>query len=44
MTESPTTIAAEGLRKNFPAPGGGTMTAIDNVSLTVRAGALTALV
>ena len=44
MTESLTTIAAEGLRKTFPAPGGGTTTAIDNVSLAVRAGALTALV
>jgi ABC-2 type transport system ATP-binding protein len=44
VTESPTTIVAEGLRKTFPAPSGGTMTAIDNVSLVVRAGALTALV
>jgi ABC-2 type transport system ATP-binding protein len=44
VSESPPTIVAEGLRKTFPAPGGGTMTAIDNVSITVRAGALTALV
>jgi ABC-2 type transport system ATP-binding protein len=44
MTEPPRTIDAEGLRKMFPAPGGGSLAAIDNVSLGVRAGALTALV
>ena len=44
MTGAPLTIVAESLRKAFPAPGGGTVPAIDNVSLSVRTGALTALV
>lgn len=44
MTDAPRTIEADGLRKVFPAPGGGTLAAVDNVSLSVRAGALTALV
>jgi ABC-2 type transport system ATP-binding protein len=44
MTAAPLTIVAESLRKAFPAPGGGTVPAVDNVSLTVRTGALTALV
>jgi ABC-2 type transport system ATP-binding protein len=44
MTDAPRTIEAEGLRKVFPAPGGGSLAAVDNVSLSVRAGALTALV
>jgi ABC-2 type transport system ATP-binding protein len=44
MTGAPLTIVAESLRKSFAAPGGGTMAAIDNVSLSVRAGSLTALV
>ena len=37
MTGAPLTIVAESLRKAFPAPGGGTVPAIDNVSLSVRA-------
>ena len=44
MTGAPLTIVAESLRKGFPAAGGGTVRAVDNVSLSVRAGALTALV
>ena len=44
MTDLPPTIEAEGLRKAFPAPGGGSLAAVDGVSLAVRAGALTALV
>ena len=44
MTGAPLTIVAESLRKAFPAPGGGTVPAMDNVSLSVRTGALTALV
>jgi ABC-2 type transport system ATP-binding protein len=44
MTDAPRTIDAEGLRKVFPAPGGRSLAAIDDVSLSVRAGALTALV
>jgi ABC-2 type transport system ATP-binding protein len=45
MTSAPTTtIVAEGIGKAFPAPGGGRLKAVDNVSMTVRAGALTALV
>ncbi|MEX8194252.1 ATP-binding cassette domain-containing protein [Comamonas guangdongensis] len=38
------TIIASGLRKTFEAPGGGALHAIDEVSLRVRPGELTALV
>ena len=44
MTGAALTIVAESVRKAFPAPGGGTVPAVDNVSLSVRTGALTALV
>jgi ABC-2 type transport system ATP-binding protein len=44
MTDAPRTIEAEGLRKVFPKPGGGSLPAVDDVSLRVSAGALTALV
>ncbi|WP_114238262.1 ATP-binding cassette domain-containing protein [Dyella sp. C9] len=44
MTEAAATIVAEGLRKVFPGPGGKPVHALDGVSLTVRAGELTALV
>lgn len=44
MTEANATIVADRLRKAFPAPGGGTVAAIDDVSMTIRSGALTALV
>ena len=44
MTETQTTIVADGLGKVFRSPTGGTIAAVDNVSLTVRSGALTALV
>ncbi len=44
MTDLAPPIVAESLRKAFPAPGGGTVAALDNVSLSVRPGALTALV
>ena len=37
-------LVAEGVRKVFPAPGTGTLTAVDDVSLTVRTGELTAIV
>lgn len=43
-TRLPLTVVAEGLRKDFAAPGGGTLHAVDEVSLDVRAGQLTALV
>ena len=38
------TVVSDSLRKDFPAPGGGTLHAVDDVSLTVHAGQLTALV
>ena len=44
MTDSKATIVADRLRKAFPAPGGGTVAAIDDVSMTIRPGALTAMV
>jgi len=44
VTETQTTIVADGLGKVFRSPTGGTIAAVDNVSLTVRSGALTALV
>ena len=44
MNDSGTTITAEGLRKTFEAPGGGPLLAVNDVSMTVRAGELTALV
>src|SRR5213596_88798 len=44
MTDAPLTIVGEALRKAFPAPDGGTVAAVDNVSLSVQTGALTALV
>ncbi|MCE1250587.1 MAG: ATP-binding cassette domain-containing protein [Comamonadaceae bacterium] len=37
-------VAAEGLRKTFEAPGGGPLHAVDGISLQVRPGELTALV
>lgn len=44
MSEDGRTVVAEGLRKAFPSPGGGTLQAVDGVSLAVRAGELTAMV
>lgn len=44
MSTADSTVAAEGVRKVFTAPSGGPLLAVDNVSLTVRAGELTALV
>ncbi|MBE9636850.1 ATP-binding cassette domain-containing protein [Salipiger mangrovisoli] len=38
------TVVAEGLQRSFEAPGGGSLRAIDTLSLTVRPGELTALV
>lgn len=38
------TVVSEGLCKDFEAPGGGTLHAVDDIALTVRAGQLTALV
>lgn len=44
MSGSGTTVIAEGLCKTFKAPGGGPLHAVNNVSMTMRAGELTALV
>lgn len=44
MTLPDATILAEGLRKTFEAPSGGPLHAVDELSMTVRAGELTALV
>jgi len=44
MSDKDTTVNAEGLRKTFEAPGGGSLHAVNDVSLTMRAGELTALV
>ncbi|MFZ3024442.1 ATP-binding cassette domain-containing protein [Pseudomonas sp.] len=44
MTDAAITVAAEGLRKTFEAPGGGPLHAVNDIALTVRAGELTALV
>jgi ABC-2 type transport system ATP-binding protein len=44
MNDSDTTVIAEGLRKTFEAPGGGPLLAVNDVSMTIRAGELTALV
>src|SRR5690606_14574822 len=38
------TVVAEGLRKAFVAPGGGPLHAVRDISMTMRAGELTALV
>jgi ABC-2 type transport system ATP-binding protein len=38
------TVVVEGLRKSFPAPAGGTLRAVDDLSFTIHAGALTAFV
>ncbi|WDS34796.1 ATP-binding cassette domain-containing protein [Pseudoxanthomonas sp.] len=44
MSEAPTTVAARGLRKTFPVAGGRSCVALDELSLSMRAGELTALV
>ncbi|CDM24631.1 ABC transporter multidrug efflux pump, fused ATP-binding domains [Castellaniella defragrans 65Phen] len=44
MSDSGATVLAAGLRKTFEAPGGGPLHAVDEVSLRVRPGELTALV
>ncbi len=44
MNASETTVIAEGLRKTFEAPGGGPLHAVNDVSMTIRAGELTAIV
>jgi ABC-2 type transport system ATP-binding protein len=44
MSDNGATIAANSLRKRFTGPGGKPLAAVDGISLTVRAGELTALV
>ncbi|HOA63019.1 MAG: ABC transporter ATP-binding protein [Verrucomicrobia bacterium] len=44
MNDAAATVVAQGLRKTFVGPDGNRFAAIDDVSLTVRAGELTALV
>ena len=44
MSELATTVAIEGLHKQFAAPDGKPFNAIEDVSLTIKAGELTALV
>lgn len=44
MSESGILLAASQLRKCFPAPGGDLLHAVDEVTLTIRSGELTALV
>lgn len=44
MQTPATTVVAQDLRKVFPAPGGGQVDALGGISLSVRAGQLTALV
>ncbi|MBB6084252.1 ABC-type multidrug transport system ATPase subunit [Castellaniella defragrans] len=44
MSDSGATVLAAALRKTFEAPGGGPLHAVDEVSLRVRPGELTALV
>ena len=44
MNDSGTTVIADGLRKNFEAPGGGRLHAVNDVSMAIRTGELTALV
>ncbi|MGH8348839.1 MAG: ATP-binding cassette domain-containing protein [Pseudomonas sp.] len=44
MSDNGITVRAQGLSKSFAAPGGARLTAVNEVSLTVRAGELTALV
>ena len=44
MSDGGATVVADGLRKTFEAPGGGPLHAVGGLSLTVRAGELTALV
>jgi len=44
VNEAAATVVAEGLRKGFAAPGGQAVQAIDDITLSVRAGELTALV
>jgi ABC-2 type transport system ATP-binding protein len=44
MSEAGPTVVAEGVRKTFQGPGGEPLHALDGVTLTVRAGELTAFV
>ncbi|MDX3894826.1 ATP-binding cassette domain-containing protein [Pusillimonas sp.] len=44
MSAAGATVVAEGLRKTFVAPAGGPLHAVKDISMTVRAGELTALV
>jgi len=44
MSDGGATVVADGLRKTFEAPGGGPLHAVNDVSMTMRAGELTALV
>jgi ABC-2 type transport system ATP-binding protein len=44
MTEMAAPVVVEGLRKTFPAAGGGEAAAVDGISLRVRKGELSALV
>ncbi|MGC4029009.1 MAG: ATP-binding cassette domain-containing protein [Steroidobacteraceae bacterium] len=44
MSAAGATVVADGLRKTFVSPGGGPLHAVDALSMTVRAGELTALV
>ncbi|HEY0332242.1 MAG TPA: ATP-binding cassette domain-containing protein [Stenotrophomonas sp.] len=44
MSEAGTTVVAQGLRKNFPGADGRSFAALDDFTLTARAGELTALV
>lgn len=44
MSDNGITVCAKGLSKSFAAPGGARLTAVNEISLTVRAGELTALV
>jgi len=44
MSAAGATVVAEGLRKTFVAPAGGPLHAVRDISMTVRAGELTALV
>lgn len=44
MSDGDATVIVESLRKTFAAPGGGSLSAVDDISLAVRSGELTALV
>ena len=44
MSDGGATVVAEGLSKTFEAPGGGPLHAVGGLSMTLRAGELTALV